>query len=580
VGTTISVVASYTDGGGTLESVASAATAPVANLNDDPTGTVTITGTPTEDETLTASNNLADEDGLGTISYQWRSNGANVGTGGVTFNLTQAAVGTTISVVASYTDGQGTPESVASAATAIVANVNDDPTGTVTITGTPTEGEVLSADTSTLADEDGLGTLGYQWQAGGVDIASANAIDYMLTAAEIGSNITVVVSYTDGQGTPESVTSAAVGPVTAAVETLALELTPGILFVDIDATGIADGSSWADAYNHPQDALDKAQPGDEIWVAEGVYAQRAAPDSYVITMVDGVDLYGGFSGVEAILSERDINAHLTVLDGEDSVDGVYGAQDARLDGIAVTRAMSSGMRNDSVSPTVMNCIFEDNGFMGGVSGGAIQNISGANAYISDSTFVNNSGSAIFNENSSPMINNSSFYNNYGDSGGAIQNQGINSQPVITNCLFDGNTAAQLGGAVYNSEGEPTLINSTIVENTAGVDGGGVASESGQGRGPTIINSILWNNSGLEIFDDLSSLTSAFYSNIEGGYSGTGNIDLDPSFVDAAAGDYSLAPGSPCIDAGDNASVSTSFDLNGDPRITNGTVDMGAYEYTP
>jgi predicted outer membrane repeat protein len=218
--------------------------------------------------------------------------------------------------------------------------------------------------------------------------------------------------------------------------------------------------------------------------------------------------------------------------------------------------------------------------VGGSNGGAIQNVSDANAYISSSTFVNNSGSAIFNENSSPTINNSDFYNNFGDLGGAIQNRGQNSQPVITNSLFEGNTAAQLGGAIYNTEGEPTLINCTIVGNSAGIDGGGVASEGGQGRGPTIINSILWNNSDLEIYDDSSSLTNAVYSNVEGGYSGTGNIDLDPSFIDTTIGDYRLGFGSTCIDAGDNSSVSTPFDLIGNLRITNGIVDMGAYEYIP
>ena len=58
----------------------------------------------------------------------------------------------------SYTDGEGTAESVTSAATTAVTNVSHSPTGGVTITGTPTEDEVLTADTSTLADEDGLGT--------------------------------------------------------------------------------------------------------------------------------------------------------------------------------------------------------------------------------------------------------------------------------------------------------------------------------------------------------------------------------------------------------------------------------------
>jgi hypothetical protein len=131
-----------------------------------------------------------------------------------------------------------------------------------------------------------------------------------------------------------------------------------------------------------------------------------------------------------------------------------------------------------------------------------------------------------------------------------------------------------------------LINCTIVGNSAGIGGGGVASEEGQGRGAIIINSILWNNSGLEIYDDSSSQTNAVYSNIEGGYPGTGNIDLDPSFIDTTIGDYRLGSGSSCIDAGDNSSVSTPFDLAGNPRIFDGNgdasaiVDMGVYEYLP
>ena len=89
-----------------------------------------------------------------------------------TYTLTQADVGTTITVVASYTDGQGTNESVTSAGVGPVANVNDAPTGSVTISGTPAEDQTLTAG-NTLADEDGLGTISYQWQRNGVDIAGA-----------------------------------------------------------------------------------------------------------------------------------------------------------------------------------------------------------------------------------------------------------------------------------------------------------------------------------------------------------------------------------------------------------------------
>ena len=103
-------------------STSSAATASVANVNDAPTGAVTIAGTATEGQTLTASNTLADADGLGTIGYQWLANGTAIsGATGSTLTLAAAQIGKTISVRAAYTDGQGTAEHVDSGATASVA---------------------------------------------------------------------------------------------------------------------------------------------------------------------------------------------------------------------------------------------------------------------------------------------------------------------------------------------------------------------------------------------------------------------------------------------------------------------------
>ncbi|BCB09513.1 hypothetical protein HHSLTHF2_34030 [Vreelandella venusta] len=210
VGAAISVHASYTDQQGTAEAVTSAATSSVANVNDAPTGNVTITGDAVEDQTLTASNTLTDEDGMGTVTYQWLRDGNEITDAtGETYTLTQADVGAAISVRASYTDQQGTAEAVTSAATISVANVNDAPTGNVTITGTVTEDETLTADTSALVDEDGLGTLSYVWKADDTAITGATNSTYTLTQAEVGKSITVEVSYTDDQGTVEAVTSAA-----------------------------------------------------------------------------------------------------------------------------------------------------------------------------------------------------------------------------------------------------------------------------------------------------------------------------------------------------------------------------------
>ncbi|MBT5187716.1 MAG: hypothetical protein HOM01_12970, partial [Kordiimonadaceae bacterium] len=90
--------------------------------------------------------------------------------------------------------------------------VNSSPTGSVTITGTVTEDQVLTAS-NTLVDEDGLGAISYQWQRDGTDIGGANASTYTITQSDVGSAITVVTSYTDGEGASETVTSAATSTV-------------------------------------------------------------------------------------------------------------------------------------------------------------------------------------------------------------------------------------------------------------------------------------------------------------------------------------------------------------------------------
>ncbi|MFT5663928.1 MAG: hypothetical protein ACI9JR_001319 [Gammaproteobacteria bacterium] len=129
MGTVITVDASYTDGGETLESVSSAATVAVGNVNDAPTGSVTIDKTaPSQGEVLTASNDLADTDGVGTITYQWKRNSIDIAdASSPSYTLVQADVGFAITATASYTDDGGNQESVTSAQTAAVINVNDAP---------------------------------------------------------------------------------------------------------------------------------------------------------------------------------------------------------------------------------------------------------------------------------------------------------------------------------------------------------------------------------------------------------------------------------------------------------------------
>jgi methionine-rich copper-binding protein CopC len=217
VGKAITVVASYTDLGNTAESVTSNATSAIANVNDAPTGTVSISGTATQGQVLTAANTLADADGLGTISYQWKADGVNIsGATSSTLTLAQAQVGKAISVTASYTDLGSTAESVTSSATSSVVNVNDAPSGSVTISGATKQGEALTAANS-LADADGLGTISYQWKADGVNISGATSSTLTLSQAQVGKAISVAAIYTDGGNTAESVVSTA----TASVQALA-----------------------------------------------------------------------------------------------------------------------------------------------------------------------------------------------------------------------------------------------------------------------------------------------------------------------------------------------------------------------
>ena len=191
----ITVTASYTDGGGKLESKTSSATSTVANVNNAPTGNVLISGSAIENQTLTVSNTLDDVDGIpGIISYQWKRGNSNIsGATTSTYLLQQVDVGSTIKVTASYVDGGGNPESRNSSATPVVANVNNNPTGSVTISGTAAEDRPLMASND-LADVDGLGTLSYRWKRNGNNIGGATASTYLLKQADVGKTITVTIS--------------------------------------------------------------------------------------------------------------------------------------------------------------------------------------------------------------------------------------------------------------------------------------------------------------------------------------------------------------------------------------------------
>ncbi len=215
VGKTLTVAASYTDGQGTHESVTSSASASVTNINDQPIGHVTISGTATQGATLTASNTLTDADGMGVITYRWFADDVSTGATGVQYTLPQSAVGKQISVKASYTDGYGFSESVFSSATNVVTNVDDVATGTLNVAGTPEEGATLVATLTSVSDADGSTSIAYQWQESNAgnwtNIAGASSATLTIPGDQsyVGKSVHVVATTTDILGGTTPFTSAA-----------------------------------------------------------------------------------------------------------------------------------------------------------------------------------------------------------------------------------------------------------------------------------------------------------------------------------------------------------------------------------
>lgn len=157
------------------------------------------------------------------------------------------------------------------------------------------------------------------------------------------------------------------------------------------------------------------------------------------------------------------------------------------------------------------------------------------------------------------------------------------QPAFVNCLFTGNNALSAGGGLYLWQG--TVTNCTITGNTAA--GGGAAIFGGGAA--KIANTIVWGHAGAAPLE--GSTFGVSYSIVQGGFAGPGNLDIDPLFRDATAGDYQLLPLSPAIDAGANTLIPATVkkDLAGMPRFADckfkpdtgignaPVVDMGAFE---
>jgi uncharacterized delta-60 repeat protein len=370
-------------------------------------------------------------------------------------------------------------------------------------------------------------------------------------------------------------------------------LSAATLYVSAASTNPAPPyATWATAATNIQDAVDAAAAGDEVVVTNGNYGTggragyRVAVDKpLMLRSVNGPE-------VTAILGDQVPGT----TNGDGQVTCVYLTNAASLCGFTLTHRATpqspvwnaGGVACASTNAFVTNCMIVGNsmnpkfGQGGGAGGGTLSNCTltgnsagqggGAlgctlyNCVLSSNLAYQYGGGAygctLFN---CVLSGNWAMY--AGGGGGA-------GNCTLYNCVLTGNSDQDGGGAAGC-----TLYNCTLTGNTSdspfGPDGGGAA-------GCTLYNCIVCFNTNFGLEDDVAlcalyyccttGLTNSGIANV------VGNITGDPLFVDASSGDLRLQPASPCIDAGNIAYAPGPVDLDGNPRIVNGTVDIGAYEF--
>ena len=317
-------------------------------------------------------------------------------------------------------------------------------------------------------------------------------------------------------------------------------------------TGSDDGSSWANAYRTYEAAgsfrsplsraLVAASSGDEIWVAQGTYYPTSGTDRFVyIELKNGVKVYGGFSGIESSLSQRNIRSYPTILSGnigdkairtdnsQQIVIAPTGAS-ARLDGFIITDAdgWSDGsgiFLSENANCSIANCIITNNSSTGN-SGGGVYSMNNASKFIN----------CVITGNSTALYG-GGFYFNYTLAGEfAIDFENC----VIAGNYVTDNPSSRGGGIstyVNNASTKLTLNlkNCTIVRNRSNGVGGGLAlfQFSSLGVFANLYNTILWDNeafsNGSEAYGYSNTTLNFGYSNIRGGWNGARVVATGSSY---------------------------------------------------
>jgi predicted outer membrane repeat protein len=410
-----------------------------------------------------------------------------------------------------------------------------------------------------------------------------------------------------------------------------------IKYVKADATGLNNGTSWADAYT----SLQSVTGGDTIWVANGVYKPTTTTDRNISFQFYGKKLFGGFVGNETSLNQRDFSTFQTVLSGDigipgDNTDNSYhvikyvnSSTTEFIDGFRITGGNANlPLTNEGIGGgiylewlqsqiSVRNCLISENNALYGGGIGTRE----ATPIILNCIFRNNTAIAggaldLGGTTGGCIMEECSFYNNRAsEDGGAIS---FKKQLQIGACTFSGNQATGSGGAIYcrTTVGPSHLMMNSclIVGNTAASNSALFMPDSDPNMSPiytlidyctiagnkstagralsvdafaTIKNSIIWGNEtgGAE---QVNLSSGCFFSIIENSASTTNNIyTFDPQFVNpglaanapfnAADYNYWLSSGSLAIDTGSASASGYSFDLDSMARVQGVRPDLGCYE---